>query len=366
MKKLFTIGVEEEYMICNKNTYDLINKADNIMNNLSKNELDIFSYELLLSEIESNTSICKTVDQAIKELISNRNRLKDIGEKNNFRIGISGTHPTALPKDQSFVNNDSYNWVTKELKEYSRQNITFSTHIHIGLDSNDTIIQVLNVANGWIAPMIALCANSPFFGGKLTGMQSSRTFQFGLFPRTNILHKIKNYDEYSIIVKKLKECKSINKNSHLWWKIRPHIGYSTIEFRVCDIQRSLRNTEMIIAITQSLVHKIYHDIKNNKINPDYNMEFLNDSVWKASSLGIKSKLICPRNEKLITMKNMIYSMLDFIYPSLVYFGTENIIETVENILKNHTEAEEQIEIYHKLGFDGLKKFLVENVDYALN
>ena len=275
-KELFTIGVEEEFMICHPKSFDLINKAEEIISFINQDEKDRYAYELLLSEIESNTPICNDVDHAIKEVIKNRVRLREIGDNLDFKIGISGTHPTALPKEQEFVNNDSYKWVTGQLNEYARQNITFSTHIHIGLDNPETIIKVLNQANGWIAPFIALSANSPFFAGYKTGMESSRTFQFGIFPRTNILHYLESYKDYENIREKLMLVHSIESPRHLWWKIRPHFEFSTIEFRICDIQRSLLNTKMIIAITQALVHAIYNDINSSSSQSfkTYNMEFL--------------------------------------------------------------------------------------------
>ena len=161
--QLFTIGVEEEFMICHPENYSLINKANEIFNALDKNEKDRFSYELLLSEIEANTPISSSVDEAMSEISKNRRRLRDLGNTLGFKIGISGTHPTALPEEQVFVDNESYSWVREELKEYARQNITFSTHVHIGLDNNENIIKVMNFANGWIAPFLALSVNSPFF-----------------------------------------------------------------------------------------------------------------------------------------------------------------------------------------------------------
>ena len=154
--ELFTIGVEEEFMICDPSDYSLINKANEIMESLNKNEKNRFSYELLLSEIEANTPICSSVDEAIIEISKNRKKLRDLGNELGFKIGISGTHPTALPEEQEFVKNESYNWVKSQLKEYARQNITFSTHVHIGLDNNENIIKVMNFANGWIAPFLAL------------------------------------------------------------------------------------------------------------------------------------------------------------------------------------------------------------------
>ena len=364
LDKTFTIGVEEEFMLCDPQTFNLIEKANDIMSYLAPKEKENFSYELLLSEIEANTPICSDVNHAIDEVIKNRIRLREIGDELDFKVGISGTHPTALPSDQNFVKNNSYNWVTSQLKEYARENITFSTHVHIGLDSPQAILKVLNEANSWIAPLIALSSNSPFFAGVKTGMQSSRTFQFGIFPRTNILHNMESYEEYRNMVKKLKLSGAIEKPRHLWWKIRPHFEYSTIEFRTCDIQRSLSNTKMLIAIIQALVHRIYtSEIKESH---SYNMEFLNDGVWKAATNGMESILINPYNEKVMPMKEMVYFMLDYIYPSLKYFKNENVIEIVEEIIHGKTESQMQIDVYNKLGFEGLKKFLVSNVEYQIN
>lgn len=361
--KLFTLGVEEEYMICDPYTGDLIDKADVIFKSIDDDYKDRFSYELLLSEIESNTSICNSSDEVIKEILFLRNYLKDIGSENDFKIGISGTHPTANPGKQNFVKNKSYKWVRNQLQYYASQNITFSTHVHVALDCPDLAIQICNILRCWIAPLLALSCNSPFFNSFNTGMQSSRTFQFGIFPRTNIAHEMSDMNEYMHILNELTNNKSIDKPQHIWWKIRPHIGFGTIEFRICDIQRSIARTKMIIAISQALVHRIYTDLKLKDIKSDYNMEFLNDALWNSASKGLDTNIINPINEKNISMKDMIYLMLDYIHPSLEYFGTTDIESTVESILNGKTEANMQIDIYNDSGFDGLKKFLIDEVEY---
>ena len=363
--KMYTIGVEEEYMICNPDNYNLIDKADVIMDSLDEKSLERFSYELLLSEIESNTSICMNVDDAIDEVSKLRKKIKLIGNRNNFNIGISGTHPTAKPDEQNFIQNDSYKWVRNELKYYASQNITFSTHVHIGVNDPELAINVSNISRCWIAPLLALSVNSPFFNGKLTGMQSSRTFQFGIFPRTNIAHNINNMKEYQNIINNYIASGSISKPRQIWWKIRPHIDFGTVEFRIFDVQRSLENTKMIVAICQALVHKIYKDLKDGKNTHDYNMEYLNDGLWKAASKGLNSTIINPINEKLISMKDMVNSLLEYIYPSLVYFGTENIQKTIENILINGTEADQQIKVFNKFDLNNVKKYLIENVEFNL-
>jgi len=363
--KMFTIGVEEEYMLCSPTDFELIDKADIIMNNLDDKFRERYSYELLLSEIESNTSINESVNDAISELSILRKNLKVMGDKFGFKIGVSGTHPTANPLNQNFIKNDSYTWVKNQLKYYASQNITFSTHVHIGLNDPELSIQVANIARCWIAPLLALSVNSPFFNGQLTGMQSSRTFQFGIFPRTNIAHQIKNMKEYESIINNFIKTKAIEKPRQIWWKIRPHTDFGTVEFRIFDVQRSLKNTKMFIAVCQALVHKIVSDIKNNHSFNDYNMEYLNDGLWKAASKGIHSTIINPINEKSISMTDMINSLLEYIYPSLVYFNTANIENTIQNILNEGPEADSQINIYKENGIDKLKQFLIDNVEFNL-
>ena len=364
MNNNYTIGVEEEYMLCDSNSGELVSLANVVFDSIPTHMKNRFSYELLLSEIESNTSITDNTDEAINEIISYRNILKEIGIKNNYKIGISGTHPTSLPVDQKFVCNQSYKWVSEQLQYYAKRNITFSIHIHIGLESKDMLIPVCNSLRRWIAPMLALSANSPFFAGCKTGMQSTRTLQFSSFPRTNIPPFIKDLLEYENIIEKYIKSKSINKPGQIWWKIRPHLKFQTIEFRVCDIQRSILKTEMLIALVQSLVRTINENYYEQ--NKNYNYEYLLDGLWKSSKFGINCKVIDPEDLKIISMKKMIKRMLEYSKKSLLYFGNSHIIKYVEDILKNGNEASEQLKIYNKFDFIYLKQFLMDTVDYKYN
>ena len=160
-KRIYSIGVEEEFMICDPNTGELVNKASEIMDLV--NDKDRYSYELLLSEIETNTPICDTADDAIKFLSSQRTELRDIGEKYGYKIGISGTHPTAQALNQKFVENNSYNWVSDQLKYYAKRNITFSTHIHISVDDPERAIKITNATRRWIPALLALSTNTTCF-----------------------------------------------------------------------------------------------------------------------------------------------------------------------------------------------------------
>ena len=357
----YTIGVEEEYMICNPNSGELINKAYDIMNDIPNEMKNRFSFELLESEIESNTKVCNDSNEAIKEIIKYRKLLKKIGKKHNYCIGISGTHPTALAKDQKFIKNKSYNWVSEQLQYYASRNITFSLHIHIGLRSERKLVPVCNSLRRWIGPLLALSVNSPFFESNLTGMLSSRTFQFNTFPRTNIPSYINDIKEYKDIISKYLESKSITQPRQIWWKIRPHLGYRTIEFRMCDIQRSLINTKMFISLAQALVRTVLLNLDN--LNNQFNYEYLQDSLWKASKYGLDCEVIDPDDNKVINMRNFIKKMLTFTSDSLKYFNNEDTKNAVYNILEKGTESSYQIKEFKKGGFIKLNQFLINNVQY---
>tara|TARA_Y100000996_G_C22480463_1_gene625945 strand:+ start:25 stop:1149 length:1125 start_codon:yes stop_codon:yes gene_type:complete len=361
----FTVGIEEEYMICNPDSGDLINKADKIMANLNSDTKDRFSYELIQSEIESNTSVCNTINESIDELLGLRNYLKDLGEKYNYRIGISGTHPTALPINQRFIDNDSYNWVKDNLRYYASRNITFSNHFHIAVSNLEEAVRITNSLRRWTAPLLALSANSPFFEGINTGFKSSRTMNFGNFPRTHIPPKLTSPDEFINLISILKKSKSIAKDRHIWWKIRPHTDFGTIEFRMCDAQRDIGRVKMLAAICQALVYQSSLDLKNGILKEDYNYELLLDSLWKACRFGLDAEISNFSNNEIISIRNSVLDMINYIKDALIYFNNSDVIETVEDVLSDGTEHDFQINYLQKHSMDDLKMYLMDSVDYKL-
>ena len=364
--KPFTIGVEEEYMLCHPETGDLINRADEIMAAIPLNLKQRYSYELLLSEIEINTSVCNTVSEAMDEILFLRNKTRQLGEKLEFKIGISGTHPTAMCRDQKFVKNESYSWVADQMNYYARRNVTFATHVHIAVNDENCAIHVANALRRWIAPLLALSTNSPFFENELTGLRSSRTFQFGVFPRTNIPVRFNDYNEYETLVKKYLDTNTIEKPRQIWWKIRPHIDYGTIEYRICDTQRNIRNIEMLVALSQALVYQSVEDYNNGILIESFNMEYLYDGLWKASRFPFSVKMIDPETSEISTLLEQIKRMIKYVEHSLNYFNTEHILNSIKNIIDNGTEADDQIEVYNKVGFTGLKKYLMSDTEYQFN
>ena len=362
----FTIGVEEEYMLCNPESGNLINRADEIMERLPESLKDRFSYELILSEIEINTSVNTTVDGAINEIASLRQFTQELGNKLGFQIGISGTHPTAICKEQSFVRNESYNWVADQLNFYARRNVTFALHIHIAVPNKDAAIHISNALRRWIAPLLALSTNSPYFEGEFTGIRSSRTFQFGIFPRTNIPVMFDNFEKYQQIVENYLNTKTIEKPRQIWWKLRPHFDYGTIEFRISDVQRSLKKVEMFVALAQALVYQANEEYEKGTLSESFNLEYLNDALWKAARFPFDKQLIDPLTIEISTMTDQIKKMAAYSEKALLHFNTAHVLDEVDMILRNGTEGDDQKRIHDKYGMKDLKLFLMKNVDYTLN
>ena len=364
-KNPFTIGVEEEYMLCDPETGNLINRADEIMDRITDDIRARYSYELILSEIEVNTSVCKTVAEAMEEIIFLRNNTKKLGKTLGYRIGISGTHPTAICKDQKFVKNKSYEWVADQLNYYARRNVTFATHVHIAVHDGNCAIHVANSLRRWIAPLLALSTNSPFFEGELTGLRSSRTFQFGVFPRTNIPVRFNDFDEYETLINKYLETKTIENPRQIWWKIRPHIDFGTIEFRICDTQRSIRKLEMLTALSQALVYQAVIDYNNDSLLESFNMEYLYDALWKASRFPLSANMIDPETCNVSTLLEQIHKMIEYANDSLIYFKNSHINQEVDIICEEGTEGDDQMKVYNKSGFVGLRKYLMDNIEFQL-
>ena len=359
----FTIGIEEEYMICNPKNGDLVNKASFIMNHFKNILPKRFSFELIEAEIESNTSVHYEIRNAIKELSYLRNELRALGKNNNFCIGISGTHPTAKPENQKFIENESYDWVSSQLGYYARRNMTFSTHMHITIPEFNKSVNIMNGLRRWIAPLLSLSANSPFFDGYETSMRSSRTMQFGAFPRTNIPSRFDSINDYKKLNDTLVSNGGISKNRHIWWKIRPHLEYKTLEFRVCDAQRSLENVRVLSSLTRALTYSAFIDFKKGKLSENLTLDYLDDALWKATKFNFDSLLYDEVLDKVISMKDMIFLMCEYCYDALKLFGDEDIVKEVENIITNGNECDDQIAIYNKLGFEGLNLYLIDNVEF---
>ena len=213
------------------------------------------------------------------------------------------------------------------------------------------------------AKLLAISANSPFFEGEKTGFKSSRSMQFGSFPRTNIPVKIKSFDSYCNLVSTLLETNSIQEPRQIWWKIRPHLDYGTLEFRICDVQRSLKRTKMLVALIQALVHSYDTMVIYNNSHENMNYEILNDAFWKAMRFDFDSIVTDCFDGTTLKLSDYIYKMIDTVHLSLSELGNSDVLDTLDDIIKNGTEADHQIDYENKYGKNKLLLYLMNDVEY---
>jgi len=362
-----TIGIEEEYQLCNPETGDLVNIVDKLMDAADPELRKQFSYELLLSVLEVRTGINRTVEETVVAIGEMRRKSAAIASQFDIVLGLSGAHPFADWKNQKFVDTEDYQWVKNQLQYLARRNITFGLHVHIGIDGPNKAVRVNNSLRRWIAPLMAISANSPFFDGIRTGLMSTRTVQFGTFPRTGIPPHLDGLEEYQTLVDKYIESGSITKARQIWWKVRPHLTFGTVEFRMFDVHGSLRRTGAFIALAQALVGQIIDDFKCGKLEQPVNDTYLLDGYWKARRFGLDCDIICPFDGAVRSMRQEVEKMLNFVKQFAEKNGSAVWLEEIENILENGNGADDMLSLAEELGDDlvALQKRLISSVEYEL-
>ena len=219
----------------------------------------------------------------------------------------------------------------------------------------------------WVAPLLFLSCNSPFFNSSYTGFRSSRSMQFGLFPRTGYPPKFSSYADFSELIDVLINIKGIAKPRHLWWKLRPHTDFGTLEFRMFDAQREFGNIEMLASLAQALSYVALSEYKENNLVEDFSLEILNDSLWKAIRYGGEAFIYDQITMAKYTLKDFVKLMVDYATPGLKFFNNYSTIKQVDRILEHGTEGDKQYFYFknNNNNFDCLKHYIIDNVGNSI-
>src|ERR1700675_682895 len=250
----YTLGVEEEYMLLDGQTFDLVQHIDTVLAAVAGHELEPrINAELMQSVLEITTPVCRTasdVDRALRQL---RGYVTGIAHERGLRVGSAGTHPFSLFERQRITAKDRYRQLVDQMQYVARRELIFGMHIHVAVDDPDKAIQVVNGLLPHIGPLLALSASSPFWRGEPTGLRSSRQMVFAAFPRSGPPPRFKSYADYAEVVGQLEKHRSIAGYAHIWWDIRLHPRLGTIEVRICDAVTRLEHVVAIVAYCQALV-----------------------------------------------------------------------------------------------------------------
>src|SRR6516165_4299885 len=310
MEPTFTIGIEEEYQTIDPETRDLrshlaaeiIAKGKTLLREQVKAEMH-------QSVVEVGTGVCADIKQAKRDLRELRRGIIQLAHDNGLRVGAAATHPFSDWRHQEIYPDERYQNIVQDLKMVARANLIFGLHVHIGVEDRETAIHIMNAARYFVPHILALSTNSPFWLGMDTGLKSYRCKVFDKFPRTNIPDYFPSWGEYENFVKLLIKTGCIDNAKKIWWDIRPHPFFNTIEFRICDIPMRVDETIALAALIQATVAKLYKLYAANQGFRLYRRALIMENKWRASRYGIEGKLIDFGKQEQVPVKDLILEYL---------------------------------------------------------
>src|SRR4028118_1674971 len=355
--KHFTLGIEEEYMVVDPQTKELKSHEQKIVHEGHKVIKDKVKAEMHQAVVEVGTDICVDVAEAFKDVTLLRRTISEIAGSLGLWVGASGTHPFSHWESQLITEHIRYNEIVNELQEAARSNLIFGLHVHVGMESRDMAIHIANSARYFLPHIYALSTNSPFWEGRKTGYKSFRTKVFDKFPRTGIPDYFESIEAYDRYVNLLIKTNCIDNAKKIWWDLRVHPFFNTVEFRICDVPMTINETIAIAALFQAICAKLYKLRTKNLNFMMYSRMLINENKWRAGRYGIDGTMIDFGKECEVNTRVLIYELLDFIDDVVTPLGSRHIISHVHKILESGTGADRQLKVFEA------NKNLAEVVDY---
>jgi carboxylate-amine ligase len=348
-KKLpvFTLGVEEEYQIIDPKTRDLRSHLSKIVDGAKIILNEQVKSEMHQSVVEVGTNICKNVKEAKAEIRFLRAKIVELAHKQKLVVGGAGTHPFSRWQDQPITDDPRYHHIVNELQDAARSNLIFGMHCHVGIENREIGLQLMNQATYFLPHIFALSTNSPFWEGRNTGYKSFRTKVFDKFPRTGLPEYFDSVQAYDNYLETLVKTKCIDNPKKIWWDLRLHPFYDTIEFRITDMSLTTDEAICIVAIIQAIVAKLYKlTIANTSFNI-YRIALIKENKFRAARYGIDNHMIDFGLQKEVETKCLIMELLEFIDDVVDELGSRDEINYVHTILKEGTGADKQLQVFEQ-------------------
>ena len=288
----YTLGVEEEYMLLDPTSFDLVQHIETVLDAIQGDELaHRLNSELMQSVLEIATPVCRTAADVMHELATLRGYVRDVARDQGLRVGSAGTHPFSLFERQRITAKDRYHALIDQLQYVARRELIFGMHIHVAVDDPDKAIQVVNGLLPHLAPLLALSASSPFWRGEPTGLASSRQIVFSAFPRSGPPPRFRDYADYASVVGQLERTGCIADYTHIWWDIRPHPKWGTIEVRICDAVTRIEDAVAIAAYCQALVKQLSERYDAGEEIPTHHRILTSENKWLAARYGLEAPVM---------------------------------------------------------------------------
>lgn len=345
----FTIGIEEEFQIIDPQTRELRSRVNEILEEGQMLLGEQVKPEMHQSMIEVGTGICRDVKEARQDVIKLRRAIAELAHRKGLAIVAASTHPISHWADQRITENERYYQLIEELQHSARALLIFGMHVHVGVADREAAIAVMNAARYMLPHIYALTTSSPFWIGRNTGMKSYRYEVFKQFPRTGIPDYFNSVGEFDSYVNLLIKTGCIDNGKKIWWDVRPHHVYPTLEFRICDIPTKVDETIAIAALFQALTAKLYKLYRQNMGFRLYRRALIEENKWRAARYGIEGNLIDFGKSEEVPLRKLIVELLEFIDDVVDELGSREEINYVHKILEHGTSADRQLRVYHQTG-----------------
>jgi carboxylate-amine ligase len=343
----FTLGIEEEFQVLDSDTYRLRSQMSKIIDDGKVLLQERIKEEMHQSMVEMGTNICENIHQVRDEVSYLRQQVIKLADDEGLKVAAAGTHPFSKWDQQLITPNPRYDAIIQEMADVARGNLIFGMHVHVGIPSREEGLEILNTVRYFLPHLYALSTNSPFWEGRNTGFKSYRSKVFDKFPRTGIPPFFASVAEYDKFVDILVKTNCLENSKKIWWDIRLHPFYPTIEFRICDVVMTVDEVTCIAALMQCLVAKLYKMNRKNQNFKNYRRLLLNENKWRAARWGIESKLIDFGKEEEVPFAKLMSELLEFIDDVVDELGCRSEVNYVYQILEAGTGADRQLQVFNE-------------------
>lgn len=346
----FSLGIEEEYQTIDPETRDLRSHISAEIISQGRMVLaERVKPEMHQSVVEVGTGVCANIKEAKADLLELRREMITLAKRNGLRIASAATHPFADWRKQEIYPDERYATIVEDMQSVARSNLIFGLHVHVGIEDKEAAIQIMNAARYFVPHILGLSANSPFWLGLETGLKSYRCKVFDKFPRTNIPDYFPSFGEFNNFVNLLIKTNCIDNAKKIWWDIRPHPSFPTLEFRVMDIPMRYEETIAIAALIQATVAKLYKLHSNNQGFRLYRRALIMENKWRAARYGLDGKLIDFGKQIEVPLRDLIFEYLHFIDDVVDELGSREEIAYIYKMLRNGTGADRQLKVWRETG-----------------
>jgi glutamate---cysteine ligase / carboxylate-amine ligase len=349
MAHRFTIGVEEEFQIIDPASGELRSHVSQLIAASSPEIGEQIKPELHQSIVEMGTKICDNVDDLRPEIYRMRSELVNAAARAGSYVAAAGTHPFSSWIDQVISPGERYSNIVEELQQLARSLLIFGIHVHVAMPDRTTTIALMNQVGYFLPHLLALSTSSPFWMGRDTGLRSYRTTIFRRFPRTGVPEDFSSWSEYEEYINLLVELHCIDNAKKIWWDVRPHPTFGTLEFRICDVPTRAEDSITLAALTQAIVVKLYRLYAKNLAFRHYPRALIEENKWRAVRWGIDGKLIDFGKRAEVPMRDLALELLEFVDDVVDDLGSRDAVEGVHRILREGTSAERQLKVFRDTG-----------------